>query len=138
MPRQDVAPPAEPRSQGRCITVKWERAPTVWPGPPFFSAFAVLHPPERDPSGFGRENLEIEADAVAIFVLPSCADPEPEVVLPVLAFDDVKEGVRGLRHWTVLSLYRGRPMLPRWQTVRCRWRAAVNTPLGAREFWLAR
>jgi hypothetical protein len=79
------------------------KAPTVWPGP-FFLAFVVLHPPERDPSGFGRENLEVEADAVAIFVLPSCADLEPEVVLPVLAFDDVEEGVRGLRHWNVLSL----------------------------------
>src|SRR5271170_5907314 len=73
---------------------------------PFYLAFVVLHPPEGYPSGFGRENLEVEADAVAIFVLPSCADLEPEVVLPVLAFDDVKEGVRGLRHWTVLSLYR--------------------------------
>jgi hypothetical protein len=34
----------------------------------FFSAFVVLHPAERDPSGFGRENLEVEADAVALLV----------------------------------------------------------------------
>jgi hypothetical protein len=60
------------------------RAPTVWPRP-FFLAFVVLHPPERDPSGFGRESLKVETDAVAIFVLPSCADLEPEVVLPVVA-----------------------------------------------------
>jgi len=105
------------------------KAPTVWPGPPFFLAFVVLHPPECDPSGFGRENLEVEADAVAIFVLPSCADLEPEVVLPVLAFDDVKEGVRGLRRFAIGLSFRlpGRPMRPRWQTVRCRWREAVNT-----------
>ena len=51
-------------------------------GVAFFLAFVVLHPPECNPSGFGRENLEVEADAVAIFVLPSCADLEPEVVLP--------------------------------------------------------
>jgi hypothetical protein len=37
-------------------------------------------------------------------MLPSCADLEPEVVLPVLAIDDVEEGVRGLRHGDVLSL----------------------------------
>jgi transposase len=42
------------------------KAPTASPGP-FFLAFVVLHPPERDPPGFGRENLEVEADAVAIF-----------------------------------------------------------------------
>ena len=51
---------------------------------PFFLAFFVLYPPERDPSGFGREDLEVEADAIAIFMLPSCADLEPEVVDSVL------------------------------------------------------
>ena len=85
------------------------KTPTVWPGPPFFLAFVVLHPPEGDPSGFGWENLEVEADAVAIFVLPSCADLEPEVVLPVLAFDDVKQGVVGFAIGLSFRLP-GRPM----------------------------
>jgi hypothetical protein len=96
---------------------KLEKAPTVWPGP-FVLAFVVLHPAERDPSDFGWEISKSR-------LMPSpslCSHPAPilsqKLSFPLFPSMTWKRVCVGLP---------GRPMRPRWQTVRCSWREAVHT-----------